>query len=240
MAAHAVARQTLGRDRTPRERVKPGFVVVETWIPGLRRRETEGILDSDMGQSATAKNCLVWFDPVLCFDRISLMQSEQLKHNLREVTMPTRINGCVSQQGRGVLVCTFTGGSRLSDQMKLGPDGNDWDLLDDQEVTALFTGPATFRHIAKEKISHLCAGMGGWAFTVFSSSSPHAVAFLHLRTPSKLDSVMGGGSNVLTFTTAEMLKGYQYAQLGSRSPRVWRRNLRAADEIAINFCVKNG
>jgi hypothetical protein len=34
------------------------------------------------------------------------------------------------------------------------------------------------------------------------------------------------------------MEGYTYAETGSRSPRVWRRNVEGWDEIAINFCLK--
>lgn len=153
--------------------------------------------------------------------------------------MATRITDGPTGQGRGISVCTLTGGSRLVDNMKLGPDGANWDLLDNQEIGALFNGQITFRHVPKQKVPHLCSGKGTWAFQVFTSSSPHGVVFLHIRPPQKLVEVMGSDPNIMQISGATLLTSYNYAELGSRNPRVWRRNVPGWDEIAINFCVKN-
>jgi hypothetical protein len=153
--------------------------------------------------------------------------------------MPTKITDAPTGAGRGVSVCTLTGGSRLIDGMKLGPDGQDWDLLSREEVIKLSNGDTTFRHISNGAIPHLCAGKGTWAFQVFTSSSPHGVVFLHIRAPAKLDAIMGEGSNTLVFSGANLRTGYVSAELGSRSPRIWRRTMPKWDEIAINFCIKN-
>jgi hypothetical protein len=147
----------------------------------------------------------------------------------------------VNQFGRGSQCCTITGGTRHVDNLKLGPDGTNWELLSEVDVVALTQNVNSYRHIAKKEIDHLCAGYGGWAFEVFTSSLPHAVTFLHIRPPRKLDQAMGGGegSVVLTFTGAELLGAYQAAKAASRAPRVWRRNVTGWDEIAINFCLKH-
>jgi len=152
--------------------------------------------------------------------------------------MATRFSPGLSGQGKGISVCTRTGGSRIVDTMKLGPDGENWDVLDARDVSELAQTIKSFRHAPKGAIDHLCAGKGTWAFQVFTSSSPLGVVFLHIRPPKKLVEVMGSDPNVLSFTGTELMEGYTYAETGSRSPRVWRRNVEGWDEIAINFCLK--
>lgn len=154
--------------------------------------------------------------------------------------MATRIvNGGPVQNGPGKSVCTYTGGTRIVPGMKLGPDGGNWDLLDRAEVVALFGGATNFRHAPRAAIQHLCASKGTWAFQIFTSSLPHGVVFLHIRPPAALVAAMGADPNILNFTGPQMWAAYQYAEMGSRAPRVWRRNVAAWDEIAVNFCVKN-
>ncbi|GAA5171429.1 hypothetical protein [Viridibacterium curvum] len=150
------------------------------------------------------------------------------------------LDGPTSLIGRGIQVCTYTGGSLIVPNMKIGPDGAKWELLCEQEIQALAVdmGTKKFRHISKSKIDHLCAGKGGWAFTVFSSSPPLSVVFLHIKSPKKLDEVMGEGAVTNEFSGDDLLRGYRYAQQGSRSPRLWRRTTATWDEIAINFCIK--
>ena len=152
--------------------------------------------------------------------------------------MATKIlNGPEGQTGPGKQVCTITGGTLLLPSMKLGPDGSNWELLTEGDIADL-AQYKSFRHISKMKIDHLCSGKSGWAFTVFESSSPHGVAFLHIRSPAKLDAIMGDGAFVNLFTHKDLTTAYQFAQTASRSPRVWRRNVKGWDELAVNFCIK--
>lgn len=156
--------------------------------------------------------------------------------------MGRKIVGVENQTGQGKKVCTLTGGTLIYPGMQLGPDGNNWEELTDGEVAGLTKEVKTFRHISKVAIDHLCAQKSRWAFTVFDSSLPHAVAFLHIRAPKKLDMLAGDDGNGATvvneFTGPELLEAFNRADVGSRAPRVWRRNVASWDEIAINFCVK--
>lgn len=152
--------------------------------------------------------------------------------------MPTYIlNGPVGQRGPGKKVCTFTGGTLQDRSMKLGPDGAHWAVLTADEVVTLTTEHVLYQHIAAMPIRHLCAQKSGWAFTVFGSSLPHAVAFLHIRPPVALVAAMGDAPNRLEFSGADLLRCYLRAADGVRSPRVWRREMPNWDEIAVNFCV---
>lgn len=154
--------------------------------------------------------------------------------------MPTPINGAEDgTTGTGVSCCTLTGGTRHTKDMKLGPDGAGWVLYSAEEVEGFCNTPRlTLRHIAKSTISHLCAGYGTWAFTVFTSSLPHGVVFLHIKPPAKLDQVMGGqDEGAYVFTGRQLLESYRHAERGSRSPRIWRRTTKTWDELAINFCL---
>lgn len=154
--------------------------------------------------------------------------------------MPTAIlNGPVNQQGVGKQVCSFTGGTLRHPAMKLGPDGANWVLLSDAEVITLTTQHTRYQHVSVAPIKHLCAQKSRWAFTVFDSSLPHGVAFLHIRPPRALADAMGDDPNLNVFTGADILRCYQSAAEASRSPRVWRRDVPGWDEIAVNFCVNH-
>jgi hypothetical protein len=154
--------------------------------------------------------------------------------------MTTPINGVADgATGTGVSCCTLTGGTRHVKDMKLGPDGNGWVLLSADEVADLCNTPRlTLRHVAKTTITHLCAAYGTWALEVFTSSLPRGVVFLHIKSPSKLDKVMGEQEKgVYKFTGQQLLDSYKHADYGVRAPRVWRRTTDTWDELAINFCL---
>ncbi len=140
----------------------------------------------------------------------------------------------------GRQVCTILDFTKHNAVMKLGPDGPNWELLSDAEVTAL-TGNAkiTYKHNAVAKLSHLCAGQGGWAFTLpgLDNLLPQAVAFLYIKQPSALAGMAGGGGVTMTYNGAAIKRGYDAAAAVWGS-RVWRREHKnGAIEIAINFCV---
>jgi hypothetical protein len=50
------------------------------------------------------------------------------------------IGGPRNQFGRGNQICTRTGGSLFVNNMKLGPDGDNWVLLSREEAMTLFGG----------------------------------------------------------------------------------------------------
>ena len=155
--------------------------------------------------------------------------------------MPTKIlDGPAGQEGRGCKVCTLTGGTLLHPAMKLGPDRDKWELYSEDEIVTLTTEVTRYQHVSVAVIDHLCAQKSRWAFTVFESSLPHAVAFLHIEPPRKLKEAMADG-NINVFSGADILRAYRHAKDGSRAPRLWRRKVTGPsgwDEIAVNFCVK--
>ena len=154
--------------------------------------------------------------------------------------MTTPIEGVATgTTGTGATCCTLTGGSRHLKGMKLGPDGDGWVLLSAEEVPELCGTPRLkLRHVAKSSITHLCTGYGTWAFTVFRSSLPQGVVFLHIKPPAKLDQMMGEQKDgVYSYTGQQLLDSYQHADKTYRNPRVWRRTTDTWDELAINFCV---
>jgi len=148
-------------------------------------------------------------------------------------------NGPVNQRGRGTKVCTRTGGTLLDNDMKLGPDGARWELLDEAEIQTLTNTGATYTHMSVAAVDHVCSQKGTWAFEVFTSSLPHAVAFFYIVQPRALAARGGDDGHRYTYSGAELWASYQYAKDGSRAPRLWRRTHHdGAIEVAVNFCVK--
>ena len=148
-------------------------------------------------------------------------------------------NGPLNQTARGKRVCTRTGGTLLTNAMKLGPDGGRWELLDDGEINTLTQTAATYKHMAAQALDHVCSQKSRWAFTVFTSTLPHGVSFFYIIQPAALAGLAGGGGFLYTFTGAEMWASYVYARDTSRAPRLWQRtHLNGAIEVAVNFCVK--
>ena len=158
--------------------------------------------------------------------------------------MPTAIlDGPVNMTGFGRLVCTITGGTRQAPDMKLGPDGNKWVLLSAEDVAGLTDEIKSFRHVTNVVIDHVCAAKSRWAFAAVDYLLADAVAFLHITPPKKLGKDAEDGANgevyVHEFTGAELMASYNRAAVAHRGPRVWRRKVGSAEEIAINFCLKH-
>jgi hypothetical protein len=158
--------------------------------------------------------------------------------------MPTAIlDGPLGLTGFGRQVCTITGGTRQNANMKIGPDGALWVLLSTEDVAGLTDEIKSFRHVTNVVIDHVCAGKGRWAFSAVGYLLPDSVAFLHITPPKKLGKGAEDGANgevyVHEFTGIELMAAYNRADVGHRGPRVWRRKVGSAEEIAINFCLKH-
>jgi hypothetical protein len=154
--------------------------------------------------------------------------------------MPTQALGPAITPGPGSKTCTVTGGTLQDPLMKLGPDGLNWVVYTDAEVAVQCATATWYRHVSNGPIPHLCAAKSGWAFTVYASTLPKAVTFLHIRSPAKLDEMMGPGSTNNWYDGGTLHAAYIRAKVDVRSPRLWRRNVPGWDEIAINFCLPRG
>ncbi len=155
--------------------------------------------------------------------------------------MPTKLAGAVRVlEGRGRKVCTIADFTKHADDMKLGPDGQRWEVYTAEEITPLLSD-LTFSasHNAVGAIHHLCAGQSKWAFTVpgLPDSLPQGVAFLYVKKPAHLAALAGGGGTTYTFNGALLKRGYDQAD-ATWGSHIWRRiHVNGAIEIAINFCV---
>jgi hypothetical protein len=127
--------------------------------------------------------------------------------------------------------------------MKLGPDGAKWELLSAEDVAGLVNEVKSFRHVTSVVIDHVCAAKSRWAFATADYLLPDAVAFLHIKAPKHLgsDAEKGAANEVYVheFSGAELMAAYNRADVAHRGPRVWRRKVGSAEEIAINFCLKH-
>lgn len=157
--------------------------------------------------------------------------------------MPTPILNPLAGNGPATKVCTRTGGTLGSPALKLGPDGPDWVIFSAIEVEGYLASVARVRHIGTAGLDHICSQYGKWAFRVFDGNGhlPHAVIFLHLVIPPKLQ--VEDGPTVYWFTGNDLVQSYRHALEGVRAPRVWRRTKFAGmdnqmTELAVNFCVK--
>lgn len=165
--------------------------------------------------------------------------------------MPIKVVGYDNAVKReGIKVCTLFDFTKVA-ELHLGPDGQNWEVLTEEEVSTLTADPKLrVMHNALSDIHHVCTAFGSRGFMIPGHGDdspwpmvPQAVSFLHTKRPPKLMALVGGEESLMvgksfSFTGFELQSAYNSAKK-TRKVFVWRRsNKDQSIEIAINFCIQ--